>query len=102
MIKDTLAGSGTVPESLLITRLSPIIRRSLKHRSCHCSLDDHSPRSRRGTQERVAILIAAPRGRSLATLGPQLQRLLCPLLKLGITKLGLGLCQSVSGVKTEC
>ena len=40
----------------------------------------------------------------MATLGPQLQRLLCPLLKGAITKLGLGLglCQSVSGVKTEC
>ena len=35
------------------------------------------------------------------TLGPQLQ-LLCPLSWLGITELGLGLCQSVSGVKTEC
>ena len=38
----------------------------------------------------------------MATLGPQLQRLLCPLLKGAITELGLGLCQSVSGVKTEC
>ena len=37
----------------------------------------------------------------MATLGPQLQ-LLSLFLWLGLTELGLGLCQSVSGVKTEC